>query len=88
MYNNEKPKFTRLVLEQSNLKIGWEIPYEDVNGEDMMQALRTIMIGMTFTDNSVIDSMVSYIQNHSNKYEIHENNVEYTDYEEIIDDEK
>ena len=69
MYNEEK-KFTRLTLEQNNRKIVWEIPYNDPNGEDMMEAIRTIMIGMTFSDKSVESSMVDYINEHSDEYEV------------------
>ena len=67
--NNEK-KFTRLTLEQDDLKVTWEVPYNDVTGEDMMQAIRTIMIGMTFSDKSVESSMVDYINEHSDEYEV------------------
>ena len=33
----ENNKFTRLTLEQNCRKIVWEIPYDDPNGEDMIQ---------------------------------------------------
>ena len=68
----ENNKFTRLILEQNNLKIVWEVPYDDVNGEDMMQAIRTIMIGMTFSDASVESSMADYLMEHSDEYEVTE----------------
>ena len=89
MYN-DKPKFTRLTLEQNNLKVIWEVPYDDVNGEDMMQAIRTIMIGMTFSDLSVESSMASYLQEHSNEYEVLLKSypIEEAEYEEIIEDGK
>lgn len=67
--NNEN-KFTRLTLEQNDRKIVWEIPYNDPNGEDMMEAIHTIMIGMTFSDKSVESSMVDYINEHSDEYEV------------------
>lgn len=69
MYNNEK-RFTRLTLEQNDCKVVWEVPYDDVSGEDMMQAIRTIMIGMTFSDKSVESSMANYLQEHSDEYEV------------------
>ena len=69
MYNEEK-KFTRLTLEQDDLKVIWEVPYNDVTGEDMMQAIRTIMVGMTFSDNTVESSMADYINEHSNEYKV------------------
>ena len=71
MENNKFTRlFTRLTLEQNDRKIVWEMPYNDVNGEDMMQAIRTIMIGMTFSDKSVESSMASYINDHSDDYEV------------------
>lgn len=87
MYN-DKPKFTRLTLEQNNLKVIWEVPYDDVNGEDMMQAIRTIMIGMAFSDLSVESSMASYLQEHSDEYEVllKSHPIEEAEYEEIIED--
>ena len=68
--DNNKNKFTRLTLEQDDLKIVWEVPYKDVTGDDMMQAIRTIMIGMSFSDNTVESSMATYLDNHSNEYEV------------------
>ena len=44
----ENNKFTRLTLEQSEMKITWEIPYEDVDGLDMVNELNTFIVGMTF----------------------------------------
>ena len=66
----EKYNFTRLTLEQNDRKIVWEIPYDDVDGEDMMQAIRTIMIGMTFSDKTVESSMANYLNAHSDDYEV------------------
>ena len=78
----ENNKFTRLTLEQNNLKVVWEIPYDDPNGEDMMQAIRTIMIGMTFSDASIESSMASYLMEHSDEYEVTEkDNNEYEGYD-------
>ena len=71
MYN-EKSKFTRLTLDQSDLHIEWSVPYEDVSGEDMMQAIRTLMIGMTFSDITVESSMASYLEEHSDQYVIYD----------------
>ena len=62
MYNTEKEKFTRLTLEQSDKKVVWEVPYEDVDGvDDMMQAIYTIMIGMTFGSDTIYSAMASYL---------------------------
>ena len=68
--DNNKKKFTKLTLEQDDLKIVWKVPYEDVTTADMMQAIRTIMIGMTFSDNSVEKGMADYLYYHSDRYEI------------------
>lgn len=60
-WKDEEPKFTRLTLEQNDKKIVWEVPFDDVSGEDMMDAIKTIMIGMTFHPDTIINSMASYV---------------------------
>ena len=62
-------KFTRLTLEQSDRKIEIEFPYEDVNGEDMVDAFKTIMVGMTFHMNTIESSMIDYLES-TEKYAI------------------
>lgn len=54
-------KFTRLTLEQSDKKVVWEIPFEDVSAEDMFDALKTVMIGMTFHPDTFLHGMASYL---------------------------
>lgn len=72
MYNENK-KFTRLILEQKDLRLVYEVPYDDVSGDDMVQALRTIMIGMSFCDDTVLASFARYVNEHGfGKYEIRE----------------
>ena len=64
-------RFTRLTLEQSDKKIVWEVPYEDVDGtDDMMQAIYTIMIGMTFTPSTIFASMGNFINEKSKDLEV------------------
>lgn len=55
-------KFTRLTLEQNDLKVTWQIPYDDVTGDDMMKAIRTIMIGMSFSEKTIAASMAAFIE--------------------------
>lgn len=67
----EDKQFTRLTLEQSDRKITWEVPYEDVVYDDMMEAINTIMVGMTFHESQVYDAMVGYLREHADdKYDI------------------
>ena len=69
----DEPKFTRLTLEQSDKKIVWEVPYEDVGGDDLMEAINTVMIGLTFTPDSVIHCMAGFIEGHGqNLYDIYD----------------
>lgn len=68
-------KFTKLTLEQNDLKVTWEVPYDDVNGTDMMKAIRTIMIGMTFSDKSVANSMASFLEEYYD-YSVYDKNNE------------
>ena len=71
--NCMKENFTRLTLEQSNKKIVYEFPSEDVSGDDLVQALYTIMIGMTFTPESVIHTFAGFIEEYGhNLYDVYE----------------
>ena len=60
--NNE---FTRLTLEQNDTKVIYEVPYADVTGDDMIHALKTIMIGMTFNEGSFVQSLINYVEEHT-----------------------
>ncbi len=61
----ENKKFTRFTVEQSDKKIVWETPFEDISGEDCITALETLMIGLTFLPQTVVRSMKEYVDEHS-----------------------
>ena len=65
----ENKPFTRLTLEQSDTKIVIEKPYEDVSGNEMVEMLETIMIGMTFLPETVYKSMKDRVEELSEIYE-------------------
>lgn len=65
----ENKQFTRLTLEQSDTKIVIEKPYEDVSGNEMMEMLETIMVGMTFLPESVYQAMKDRVEELSEIYE-------------------
>ena len=70
MYNDNK-KYTKLTLEKNDLKIEYELPYDDVDGNYMLQAFKTIMIGMTFSEDAILSAFASYINEHGyDKYEV------------------
>lgn len=50
----EEFKGTRLTLEIDGEKAVWESPYGDHNVDDILQALRGLMVVHTFLDESVI----------------------------------
>lgn len=62
----QENKFTRLTLEQSDKKITWEVPYEDVTGEDLVQAFYSLMIGMTFLPTTIRQSMQEFVEDDFN----------------------
>ncbi len=66
----EKNKFTRLTVEQSDKKITWEVPYEDVDGELMVDAFKTLLVGMTFSPNSVPHIFANWLM--SNAYDLYD----------------
>lgn len=65
----ENKPFTRLTLEQSDTKIVIEKPYEDVSGNEMVEMLETIMVGMTFLPETVYKSMKDRVEELSEIYE-------------------
>jgi hypothetical protein len=75
--NDREEKFTRLTLDQKDLHIVWEVPYDDVSGDDMLNAIRTIMIGMTFSDLGIEKTMADYLRDHYSNYDVVENNDGY-----------
>lgn len=67
----ENKEFTRLTLEQGGRKIVWEVPYDDVNGEEFMDAICTIMVGATFNQETVHKCMAEWLSDHSlGKYKV------------------
>ena len=82
----ENKEFTKLTLEQSGLKLTWEVPYEDVNYSDIMNAIKTIMVGMTFFEEQVYDAMANYLREYaSDKYDVIEI-IDNNDIEEVIEE--
>lgn len=65
----ENKSFTRLTLERSDTKIVIEKPYEDVSGNEMVEMLETIMVGMTFLPETVYKSMKDRVEELSEIYE-------------------
>lgn len=65
----ENKPFTRLTLEQSDIKIVIEKPYEDISGNEMVEMLETIMVGMTFLPETVYKSMKDRVEELSEIYE-------------------
>lgn len=68
-----KSKFTRFTVEQSDKKIVWEVPYEDVNGEDCTKAVETLLVGLTFLPSTVYRMFKDYVADNSFMYEKEEN---------------
>lgn len=69
----EKDVFTRLTLEQSDKKIVWEMPYEDVGADDLLEAFNTLMVGFTWHQDTLYDVMAQYLQEHaSSLYDVYD----------------
>ena len=68
----ETTEFTKISAEISGReKIILEFPTQDVNTEDICQAFRTIMVGMTFTDDAAGDMIASYLEEYyGDKYNV------------------
>ena len=72
----ETTEFTKITAEVSGReKITFEIPTHDATVEDMCQAFRTIMEGMTFTDESAGEMIASnLVEHYGNLYNVVTNN--------------
>ena len=68
----EATEFTKITAEVSGReKITFEIPTQDATVSDMCQAFRTVMVGMTFTDEAAGEMIASYLEEHyGNKYNV------------------
>lgn len=68
----ETTEFTKITAEVSGReKIIIEFPNTDVNVEDICQAFRTIMVGMTFTDEAAGEMLASYLEEYyGEKYNV------------------
>ena len=68
----ECTEFSRFTVEISGReKITVEFPTPDTTVDDVCQAFRTIMVGMTFTDETAGDMIASYLEEHyGNRYNV------------------
>jgi hypothetical protein len=68
----ETTEFTKITAEVSGReKITIEFPSQDTNVSDVCQAFRTIMVGMTFTDEAAGDMLASYLEEYyGEKYDV------------------
>lgn len=68
----DNTNFTRITAEVSGKgKIIYEVPYPDISVDDMCQAFRTIMVGMTFTDETAGETIASYLEEYyGDKYNV------------------
>lgn len=73
----EKDKFTRLTVEQPDFKVSWEVPYEDVTIDEMLNGFNTLMIGITFLPETVKKGMAEWLMEHAyDLYDVYEHNNE------------
>ena len=68
----ETTEFTKITAEVSGReKITIEFPSQDTDVSDICQAFRTIMVGMTFTDEAAGEMLASYLEEYyGDKYNI------------------
>ena len=68
----ECTEFSRFTVEISGReKITVEFPTPDTTVSDVCQAFRTIMVGMTFTDETAGEMIASYLEEHyGNRYNV------------------
>ena len=61
MYNDKNP-LTRITIENYENKVSWEVPYNDVNLEDMFNAFVGLMVSLTWNQEQIIDYMREYYE--------------------------
>ena len=68
----ENTEFTRITAETSGReKIMVEFPSKDVTVEELCQAFRTIMVGLTFSDKTAGDMLAGYLEEYyGNMYNV------------------
>lgn len=68
----ETTEFTKITAEVSGReKIIFEIPTQDATLSDICRAFRTIMVGMTFTDETAGEMIASYLEEYyGDKYNV------------------
>ncbi len=68
----ETVEFTKITAEVSGReKVTVEFPTPDITVEDICQAFRTIMVGMTFTDEAAGEMIASYLEEYyGDKYNV------------------
>ncbi len=68
----ETTEFTKITAEVSGSeKITVEFPSTDITVSDICQAFRTIMVGMTFTDEQAGKMLASYLEEYyRDKYNV------------------
>ena len=68
----ETTEFTKITAEVSGReKITIEFPSQDITVSDMCQAFRTIMVSVTFTDETAGEMLASYLEEYyGDKYNV------------------
>ena len=61
----DKEYLSRMTVENNEVhekKIVWEIPYNDANLDDWIHGFVTCMVGITFSENQVLEAMRDYAE--------------------------
>ena len=66
MYLQDNNK-TVMTFENHGWKTSVEVPYSDISIEDACQMFFTVMVGATFTPETVLKGMEEFVEEHSNK---------------------
>ena len=56
----DKNRISRIVVEQGDSKMIWETPYNDASVEDMIQGFVGCLVGLSWNENVVLESIYSY----------------------------
>lgn len=68
--DREFDNFTRLTIEQGDLRVEFEQPYADIDAKTLLQMFYAGLIGLTFTPDTVIRAMQDFVDENQNQLKV------------------
>lgn len=59
-------KITKLELTIGDTKVSWEVPYIDARASDLIEAFAGLLVAQTFRQETIVNNMKEYVEEHEN----------------------